>query len=69
LVILIVSSLTISSVTSLCLSPEGDTVYSVSQDSSLKIYSLSEKKQVSFIFVLFIYYNSYLACNVSQNHL
>ena len=43
------SSLSISSVTSVCLSPEGDTLYSVSQDSSLKIYSLAERKQVRLL--------------------
>lgn len=33
-------------VTSLCLSNDGETLYSVSQDSSLKIYSLGEGKQL-----------------------
>jgi factor associated with neutral sphingomyelinase activation len=33
-------------VTSICLSSDGETLYSVSQDSSLKIYSLGEGKQL-----------------------
>ena len=33
-------------VTSVCLSAEGDTIFSVSQDSSLKIYSRPDKRQL-----------------------
>lgn len=36
-------------VTSVCLSPNGSTMYSVSQDSTLKIYSLADSKQLRSI--------------------
>ena len=32
--------------TAVCLSADGDTIFSVSQDSSLKIYSRAEKRQL-----------------------
>ena len=35
-----------SAVTAVCLSADGDTIFSVSQDSSLKIYSRAEKRQL-----------------------
>jgi WD40 repeat protein len=35
-----------SAVTAVCLSADGDTLFSVSQDASLKIYSRSEKRQL-----------------------
>lgn len=37
------------SVTGLCVSSDGETVFSVSQDASLKIYSLADKRQVRSI--------------------
>ena len=37
-----------SAVTDLCLSKSGETLYSVSQDTFLKVYSVAEKRQIRY---------------------